>query len=85
MEKLKNKEDKKCVLYDRPCEDCGECEFCDLDPLKICDNCGQCLNMDDFATIKIDGIYAPPKEGEFPTHKTTLTDDFKDIEEDNKH
>ena len=85
MEKLKNKEEKKCVLYDRPCEDCGECEFCDLDPLKICDNCGQCLNIDDFATIKIDGVYAPPKEGEFPTHKTTLTDDFKDIKENNKH
>lgn len=49
--------DGKCVLYDRDCIDCGECEFCDLNPLKICDNCGKCLHMDDYATIKIDGIF----------------------------
>lgn len=49
---------EKCVLYDRDCIDCGECEFCDLDPTKICDNCGKCLegvNMD-YATIKIDSV-----------------------------
>lgn len=63
---------ERCVLYDRPCNGCGECEFCDLDPLKICDNCGKCISSSDFATIKIDGIYAPPKEGEFPSHKDIL-------------
>ncbi len=31
---------KKCEIYDRDCIDCGECMFCDLDPTKICDNCG---------------------------------------------
>lgn len=49
---------EKCVLYDRDCIDCGECEFCDLDPTKLCDNCGKCLenlNMD-YAAIKIDGL-----------------------------
>ena len=49
---------KKCVLYDRDCIDCGECEFCDLDPTKLCDNCGKCLeniNMD-YAAIKIMGL-----------------------------
>lgn len=49
---------EKCVLYDRDCIDCGECEFCDLDPTKLCDNCGKCLeaiNMD-YAAIKIDGF-----------------------------
>lgn len=76
---------KKCVLFDRDCENCGECEFCDLDPTKLCDNCGKCLNMDDFATIKIDGVYAPAKEGEFPSHKTVLTDDFKNIDDGEKH
>lgn len=30
---------KQCVLYDRECIDCGECQRCDLDPDKICDNC----------------------------------------------
>ena len=47
---------EKCVLYDRDCINCGECEFCDLDPLKICDNCGMCLNVKDFASIKIEEI-----------------------------
>ena len=48
---------EKCVLYDRECIGCMECEICDLDPEKICDNCGKCLDIQDFATIKIDGIY----------------------------
>lgn len=47
----------KCVLYDRDCIGCGECEFCDLDPLKICDNCGKCLEIEDCASIKIDAVY----------------------------
>ena len=81
----KTVEKKKCVLYDRDCISCGECEFCDLDPLKICDNCGACLKMDDFATIKIDGVYAPAKEGEFPAHKTTMDDNIKPIKEWEKH
>jgi len=49
-------ERKECVLYDRECIDCGECDFCDLDPLKICDNCGKCLDIKDDAVIKIDKI-----------------------------
>jgi len=36
---------RPCVLYDDRdhCIDCGECEMCDLDPTKKCDNCGKCL------------------------------------------
>ena len=49
-------EKRECVLYDRECIDCGECEICDLDPLKICDNCGKCLDIRDDAVIKIDKI-----------------------------
>jgi len=46
-----------CVLRDgEECIDCGECDICDLDPLKICDNCGKCIDFDDVATIKIDSI-----------------------------
>ncbi len=52
----KNKKGEPCVLYDRECIGCGECEFCDIDPLKICDNCGKCLNVKDFATIGIDDV-----------------------------
>ena len=47
---------QQCVLYDRECIGCMECEMCDLDPDKVCDNCGKCLDIREFATIKIDGI-----------------------------
>lgn len=47
---------KECVLYDRVCIGCGECDLCDLDPEKICDNCGKCLDFRDDAIIKIDKI-----------------------------
>ena len=60
------KKSEKCVLYDRDCIGCGECEFCDLDPLKICDNCGKCLHTDDYASFKIDsidGVALPEKHG----------------------
>ena len=47
---------QKCVLYERDCVGCLECEICDLDENKICDNCGKCLNIQDDAIIKIDKI-----------------------------
>ena len=47
-------EEERCVLYDRVCIHCGECEMCDLDPLIICDNCGKCLEIKDYATIAVD-------------------------------
>ena len=56
----KIRENEKCVIYDRECINCGECEFCDLDPLKLCDNCGKCIEMEDVASIKIDKIYMNP-------------------------
>ncbi|MBR5155809.1 MAG: hypothetical protein IKW62_04965 [Clostridia bacterium] len=46
---------KECVLYDRECMNCGECNICDLDPKKVCDNCGICLEMDDdYKIIDVD-------------------------------
>ena len=49
---------QRCVLYDRVCIECGECNLCDLDPSKICDNCKKCIGFDDteYRAIKIDGI-----------------------------
>jgi len=35
---------KKCVLYDRACIECGECNMCDLEPGKICNNCMRCVD-----------------------------------------
>ena len=49
-------ETKRCVLYDRVCIECGECNICDLDPTKVCDNCGKCIEMNDVASIKIDSV-----------------------------
>ncbi len=53
---------QECVLYDRECIGCMECEVCDLDPDKICDNCGKCLDIKEFAAIKIDGIVGIDEE-----------------------
>ena len=50
---------KQCVLFDRECIECGDCNLCDLDPTKVCDNCGKCIGMDsgfDFRAIRVDGI-----------------------------
>ena len=46
-----------CELYDRECIGCLECEICDLDPNKVCDNCGKCIETtEEFIKIKIDEI-----------------------------
>lgn len=53
-------ERKACLLYDdRACIECGECERCDLNPEKLCDNCMKCLNSSDadYTAIEIDEIY----------------------------
>ena len=50
---------KRCVLEDRPCMECGECNLCDLDSSKVCDNCGKCIGLDgalEYRAIKVDGI-----------------------------
>ena len=54
---------KECVLYSRQCTSCGECDMCDINPTKKCDNCGKCLDnaeelrtvyLDDFMTTRTD-------------------------------
>lgn len=48
---------KKCVLHDRICIECGDCDMCDLNPDKVCDNCMQCIKGDaDYIAISIDEI-----------------------------
>ncbi|MHB1406033.1 MAG: hypothetical protein ACYCV0_10650 [Desulfitobacteriaceae bacterium] len=34
---------KPCILEERLCIECEECDRCELDPHKICDNCCKCL------------------------------------------
>ena len=46
---------KQCVLEDRECIGCGECDRCDLDPNKICDNCMKCVNTDaEYRAVMVD-------------------------------
>lgn len=46
---------KECVLYDRECISCGECDICDLDPKKICNNCGKCIDSgNDYNIMDVD-------------------------------
>lgn len=53
---------KQCVLYDRVCTGCGECDVCDLDENKICDSCGKCIMGDrEYNEIKIDKIIIDEK------------------------
>ena len=53
---------KKCVLYDRICTGCGECDRCDLDPDKICDNCMKCVQgNEEYRAVLIDQVEAPDK------------------------
>ena len=59
---MEKKIGQQCVLYDRECNGCLECEICDLDKNKICDNCGKCLNIQDSAVIKIDKIIMDEEE-----------------------
>ena len=52
---------KKCILdEEKDCDGCMECEVCDLDPSKPCTNCGKCLDIRDYASIKIDKIITDP-------------------------
>lgn len=47
----------ECVLFDRQCSNCGECEICDLNPSKICDNCCECIEAKtDFAELRVDAV-----------------------------
>lgn len=61
---------KKCVLDDRKmCDDCGECDYCDLNPFKICDNCGKCIGEgEEYRELKIDDMIINGKASN--KHKT---------------
>ena len=51
--------EKVCIFYaKRLCDNCNECNICDVDKNKICDNCGICILEEgiDIKAIKIDEI-----------------------------
>ena len=73
--------DKKCIFDDKKnCENCGECEVCDLDSNKICDNCGSCLGEKNFETraLKVDEIIEDPEELETDIEVIEITGEEDD-------
>lgn len=57
--------DKQCIFDKKqPCNNCGDCDICELDNKKICNNCGKCLEMEgyDLRAIKIDEIFENAKD-----------------------
>ena len=52
--------EKECILNAaKECNDCGECELCDLDQNKLCDNCCRCLGEADYNAIEVTEIILP--------------------------
>ncbi len=50
---------KRCVLNEaKECVHCGDCDICDLDPNKICDNCCKCIDSphedENYAVLPVD-------------------------------
>ncbi|MDA8228352.1 MAG: hypothetical protein M0T74_11765 [Desulfitobacterium hafniense] len=47
-----------CILEARSCTQCGECDYCELNPEKLCDNCCNCIESPkaDYLGIEIDDI-----------------------------
>ncbi|EDS77953.1 conserved protein containing Zn-finger domain [Clostridium botulinum C str. Eklund] len=51
---------KLCILEtNKECNNCGECNKCDLNPNKKCNNCGKCLELEGYDTkaINIEQIF----------------------------
>jgi hypothetical protein len=58
---------RPCVLYERECIGCGECDRCDLNPEKTCDNCMKCVNGDaEYRGITIDRIMLEKENSQTP-------------------
>lgn len=68
-------EPKTCVLIDgKICDECGNCNRCDLDPAKICDNCMKCVRTDaEYNAVEIDEIIeAETLPGEYAGHESSI-------------
>lgn len=55
----------ECVLYDRECINCGECDMCEFNKSKVCDNCGKCIESNaEYKAIKITEIKTDNKKSD---------------------
>lgn len=63
-----------CVLDDHECIKCGECDRCDIDENKSCDNCCACLEdqTGDMHTIMIRKDQIEPDKSQYIYHRKPL-------------
>ncbi len=66
-----------CILYDnKTCDNCSECNMCDLDPKKVCDSCGACLDMDgEYSTVDVDLTMEDSNEPEMLSFEELFPDE----------
>lgn len=58
---------KYCIFNNsKLCDNCNECNICELDRKKICDNCGKCLEIEgiDIRSIKVEEVATNNDESE---------------------
>jgi Fe-S-cluster containining protein len=55
------------------CDDCGQCDVCDLDNKKVCNSCGKCLEIEgvDIRAVKIDEISEVEEKNDLPVSETS--------------
>ncbi|ABK60773.1 MULTISPECIES: hypothetical protein [Clostridium] len=67
---------KLCILeLNKECNDCGECNKCDLNPNKKCNNCGRCLELEGYDTkaINIEQIFEEDDDNDYDEEELELT------------
>ena len=71
-------ENGMCVLDEtKTCNDCGECDRCDIDPTKIFDNWGKCLN--EYNTNSKGYVEIPIDKIEMSDANISLDDFYKEM------
>lgn len=71
---------KFCIFNNKKlCNECGECDTCEINPNKKCTSCGKCLQMEgyDIKAIKIDEISEETEEiNEEVSEPPVYTEDY---------
>ncbi|KRQ87019.1 hypothetical protein ABG79_01209 [Caloramator mitchellensis] len=70
---------QKCIFDDKKiCNNCSDCNICDLDQSKTCDNCGKCISVDsEYFEIKVEGILENESEFDDYIYEEDLAFDEK--------
>lgn len=72
-----------CIFQNtKSCNNCGECDVCELNKNKTCDNCGKCLQLEgyDVKAIKIDEVF--DKQEDSQSNFNINIEDFSDFDND---